>query len=135
VGEVPNIDIQAVVDDVSADVERRRARDEYPEALMRTLQTDFPIPGPDHDLVEVAILDVNRPPVSTRRILGGVAVLLKRSVRRVIGWYVAPIAVDQSVFNLAVAHRIKRLEEQLADLERSSKRAKESPPSGMGLRR
>jgi hypothetical protein len=135
VAEVPNIDVEAVVADVSADVERRRARGEYPDVLLRTLQSDFPIPNAEYDLEEVAILDVNRAPVSSRRAFGGIAVLLKRAVRRAIGWYVAPIAIDQSVYNLAVAGKLKRLEERIAHLERSRQRRAESPPPEAGPRR
>jgi FkbM family methyltransferase len=52
-----------------------------------------------------------RPIISSRRVLGRVAVFVKKVIRKLTYWYVDPICTQQTVFNNAVTPSIGRLNE------------------------
>jgi hypothetical protein len=56
-----------------------------------------------------------------------VTVFCKRVVRRLLSWYVAPIAQDQTRFNLAILREVRDLEERVARIEGSKAAAGPEP--------
>ena|SRR5487761_190885 len=112
-------DVEAIVAELRAEVERKRTAGEYPTALLERLHTQF---HPDEGMEppEVSVLvESARPLRSTRRLVGPAIVFGKRAVRRLLAWYVAPIARDQTRFNLAILRELRGLERRLEALERS----------------
>jgi hypothetical protein len=111
-------DAAAVVAELRAEVARKRAAGEYPEALLERLRAEF---RPDETLdppETLVLVESSRPLRSTRPVLGGAIVFGKRAVRRLLAWYVAPIAQDQTRFNVAVLRELRRLEDRVARLEK-----------------
>jgi hypothetical protein len=86
-----------------------------------------PSPRVDLDPPEIcAVIESSRPLRSAYRVAGPGIVFAKRVVRRLLAWYVAPIAVDQTRFNLSLLRDLRALERRLDTLERASK----SEPDG-----
>lgn len=115
--EAHAVDAAAVVAEIRAEVERRRAAGAYPRELLARLDTEFEPLAPEQPLEAMAHLETVRPLGSPRQLLGRAAVAAKRAVRRGIAWYVRPLAEDQSRFNFAVVRRLYELESRLARLE------------------
>ncbi|MGO8687572.1 MAG: hypothetical protein ACLQT7_10430 [Candidatus Dormibacteria bacterium] len=116
----PAPDLEGIVAGVSAEVERGRAAGAYPASLVERLATPF---HPDEGLEapEASVLiESARPLRAGRPVIGGVAVLVKRVTRRLLSWYVAPIARDQTRFNLAMLRELRALEGRVARLEASA---------------
>src|SRR5487761_1598875 len=110
-------DVEAIVAELRAEVERKRTAGEYPTALLERLHTQF---HPDEGMEppEVSVLvESARPLRSTRRLVGPAIVLGKRAVRRMLAWYVAPIARDQTRFNLAILRELRALERRVEALD------------------
>jgi hypothetical protein len=113
----PAPDVEAIVAELQADVVRKRAAGAYPADLLERLHTEF---HPDEGLEppEVRVLvESARPLQSTRPVVGGAIVFGKRVVRRLLAWYVAPIAQDQTRFNVAILRELRALEQRVARLE------------------
>ncbi|MGP8161160.1 MAG: hypothetical protein ACLQGJ_08055 [Candidatus Dormibacteria bacterium] len=128
--EPPDPDVEAIVAEIQAEVEAKRAAGAYPTALLERLHTEF---HPDEGLEppEVLVLVQSaRPLRSTRPVVGGVIVFGKRVVRRLLAWYVAPIAQDQTRFNLAILRELRALEERVARLEERAASSPEEPEKG-----
>jgi len=114
-------DVEAIVAELEAEVERRRATGAYPASLVEGLATAF---HPDEGLEPPeasALVESARPLRSRRPVVGGVTVLGKRVLRRLLSWYVAPIARDQTRFNLAILRELRALEQRVARLEGSAR--------------
>ncbi|MGA8016323.1 MAG: hypothetical protein WCB85_10445 [Candidatus Dormiibacterota bacterium] len=110
-------DLEAIVAEIQDDVERKRASEAYPASLLERLGAEF---HPDEGLEppETAVLiESARPIRSTQPVVGGAVVFAKRALRRLISWYVAPIARDQTRFNLAILRELRSLERRVARLE------------------
>ena len=123
-------DVAAIVAEIQAEVERKRAAGVYPAALLDRLGTEL---HPDEGLEppETAVLiESARPIVSTRPVVGEAVVFAKRVLRRLISWYVAPIARDQTRFNLAILRELRSLERRMARLEDQAQSAAEDPRTG-----
>jgi hypothetical protein len=121
----PAPDLEGMVGEVTAEVESRRRAGLYPASLLASLDIPF---HPDEGLEPPeasAVVESARPLRSTRPVVGGVTVFGKRVVRRLLSWYVAPIARDQTRFNLAILRELRALEERLARLEGSEVSAPE----------
>jgi hypothetical protein len=115
--EPPPPDVEAIVGELQTEVLRKRAAGAYPADLLERLHTEF---HPDEGLEppEVRVLvESARPLRSDRPVVGGTIVFGKRVVRRLLAWYVAPIAQDQTRFNLAILRELRALEERVARLE------------------
>jgi hypothetical protein len=113
----PIIDVAAVVAEVEAEVERRRAAGEYPEDLIERLRAEFHIVSDDDAPEELAVIDAVRPIRSDRSLIGPTIVFAKRVVRRLLAWYVQPIAADQTSFNLSLLRDLRNIERRLARVE------------------
>ncbi|MGA9114013.1 MAG: hypothetical protein WB802_09490 [Candidatus Dormiibacterota bacterium] len=116
----PAPDVEGMVGEVTAEVENGRRLGTYPAPLIAALEVPF---HPDEGLEPPeasAVVESARPLRSTRPVVGGVTVFCKRAVRRMLSWYVAPIARDQTRFNLAILRELRALEERVARLEGSS---------------
>lgn len=111
------LDPDDVVGSVLADVRARRESGFYTAELIQRIYAPFQPYGVDIVLGDVARLETVRPLESGRRFLKPVAVFCKRVIRRLIAWYVRPIAIDQTVFNFRVVRSLKDLDERLARLE------------------
>jgi hypothetical protein len=109
-------DVVAVVAELRAEVERRRSAGDYDERVLKALHEEF---GADFNEPPeaVAYIASSRPLASGRPALGRVMVFGKRVMRRLLAWYVAPIADDQTRYNIAAIHLIRSLERRLAALE------------------
>ena len=121
----PAPDVEGMVGEVTAEVESGRRAGAYPASLIAALDVPF---HPDEGLEPPeasAVVESARPLRSTRPVVGGVTVFCKRAVRRMLSWYVAPIARDQTRFNLAILRELRALEERVARLEGSAASAPE----------
>jgi hypothetical protein len=126
-GDDPTPDIDAVVADLQREVERRRAARDYPPSLLAALDRDFP-PRDAGEPPEASVtVESARPLRSNVPVLGGVVVFGKKVVRRLLAWYVAPIAADQTRFNLAILRELRGLERRLARVETPWARAPGEP--------
>jgi hypothetical protein len=113
----PTPDVEAIVAELQADVLRKRAAGAYPAGLLERLHTAF---HPDEGLEppEVSVLiESARPLQSDHAVIGPVIVFGKRVMRRLLAWYVAPIAKDQTRFNLAILRELRALEQKVAALD------------------
>jgi hypothetical protein len=130
-GEAPPApDVEAIVAELRADVQRKRAAGAYPADLLERLRTEF---HPDEGLEppEVSVLiQSSRWLRSDRPVVGGTIVFGKRVIRRLLAWYVAPIAVDQTRFNLAILRELRDLEERVARFEGLAASTPDRPEKG-----
>lgn len=110
------VDAAAVVQELRAEVERRRAAGEYDEHALKALHEEF---GADFNEPPeaVAYIAASRPLASDRPGIGPITVFTKRVVRRLLAWYVAPIADDQTRYNIASIRLLRHLEQRLVALE------------------
>jgi hypothetical protein len=106
------VDVVEVVEELRAEVARRRAAGDYDEALLSALHREFTI-GADEPPEALAYIGTVRTLNSDRRGLGPTVVFSKRVIRRLVAWYVQPIAEDQTRFNIAVIRMMRRLEGRL----------------------
>jgi len=125
------IDVRALVAEIEAEVARRRAAGEYPEELLARLRSEFRVASEGASLEEMAHIETVRPLESRRPGLGPVVVFFKRLLRRLVAWYVRPLAEDQSRFNYAMLRRLVALEARLARVETAWQRPPESPRRGV----
>ena len=119
-----------VAAEAQADVARRRASGDYPPALLERLRVGF---HPDEGLEppEAAVhIESARPLTSSAPLVGGMIVLGQRVARRLLSWYVAPIARDQTRFNVAILRELRTLERRLDRLETPAD--SEHPPRRSG---
>ena len=126
----PVPDVEAIVAELQAEVVRKRAAGAYPADLLERLHTEF---HPDEGLEppEVSVLiQSSRWLRSDRPVVGGAIVFGKRVIRRLLAWYVAPIALDQTRFNLAILRELRALEERVARFEESPAPTPDQPEKG-----
>jgi hypothetical protein len=115
----PAPDVQAVVAALQDEVARNRTAGAYPASLIEKLDSPF---HPDEGLEPPeahVVVESARPLRSTRPVVGAVTVFCKRVQRRLLSWYVAPIAQDQNRFNLAILRELRAIEQRVARLEGS----------------
>jgi hypothetical protein len=124
----PAVDVRRLVAEIEAEVARRRAAGEYPEELLARLRTEFRVVGEEKSLDELAHIETVRTLESQRPGLGRLVVFAKRVLRRLVAWYVRPIAEDQSRFNYALLRQVAALEKRLARVETAWQRAPGAPP-------
>jgi hypothetical protein len=113
----PTIDAAAVVAEVAAEVARRRAAGEYPQALIDRISAEFMVEPADDAPEPLAVIEASRPLRSHHPIVGPAIVFAKRVVRRLLTWYVSPIADDQTRFNLALLREFRALERHVGRVE------------------
>ncbi|MGI8847385.1 MAG: hypothetical protein ACR2GX_03840 [Candidatus Dormibacteria bacterium] len=129
--EPSGVDTAALVAEIEADVRRRQDAGEYPAALLAQLHEEFRV-RPDDDPPEVlAVVDFWRP-LHSNHALGPAIVFTKRVVRRLIAWYVQPVAVDQTRFNTAMVRELRGIERRLARVETPETRGLGVPPIDAG---
>jgi hypothetical protein len=120
-------DVGAIVAELQAEVERRRAAGAYPPSLLAKLDIEFR-PDEGGEPPEASLLiDSARSLHSTWPVLGGAIVFGKKVVRRLLAWYVAPIAADQTRFNVAILRELRAVERRLARVETPWTRAAGEP--------
>ena len=113
--EVP--DVAALVAEIQAEVERRRRDGEYPAALLERLRAEFHPSGEPEPPETAMLIESARPLRSETPVAGPAIVFAKRVVRRLLAWYVAPIARDQTRFNQAIVRELRSLELRVEALE------------------
>jgi hypothetical protein len=119
-GEPPAPDVAEIVAELEARVAADRAAGVYPTALLERLDTPFH-PDEGLDPPEASVIVQSARPIRSRiPVLGGAAVFAKRVTRRMLAWYVAPIAQDQTRFNQAILRELRALEWRVARIEESS---------------
>ena len=129
------VEVAEVVAEIEAEVARRRAAGEYPEDLLRRLAVEFrDVADERSSLEELAHLETVRPLESTRPGLGSAVVLFKKVLRKLMAWYVRPIAVDQSRYNFTLLHELNALRERVDRLDSAWVRPQGSPPREAGAR-
>lgn len=127
------VDVAAVVADIEATVARRRAAGEYPEELLHRLAVEFhEVSDERTSLEELAHIETVRPLLSTRSALAPAAVFTKKVLRRLMAWYVRPIAEDQSRYNFALLQEVRALRDRLDRLDSAWVRPTGSPPREAG---
>lgn len=109
-------DLDAVMAEIRAEVERRRGAGDYDQALLQAVHEEFTF-DPSEPPEATAYIAAVRPLVSTRPVVGPVVVFVKRVVRRLIAWYVAPIAEDQTRHNVASVHLMRSLERRVTAID------------------
>jgi len=130
VSDDKSVDVRALVAEIEAEVARRRAAGEYPEELLARLRAEFRVVSDEQSLDEMAHIETVRPLESLRPGLGSAVVLVKRVLRRLMAWYVRPLAEDQSRFNYALLRRMVALDARLARVETAWQRPPGAPPRG-----
>jgi hypothetical protein len=106
------VDVSAMVDDIRATVEAKRAAGEYPQELLDDLGRDFDIAAVSDPPEVLSLIQTARP------LRGGKLVVLgKKVVRRLMAWYVRPIAEDQTRFNDAITRELRSLERRVEAIE------------------
>lgn len=121
-----------MVAEIKDEVRRRRAAGEYPQALLDRLSEIFELPDERQDPELFAVVDSVRPLHSDRPLIGPAITLTKRTVRRLLAWYVQPMAHEQTEFNLALLRQLRTLEAQVAGAATSWSPAQ--PVTSPGLR-
>lgn len=123
-------DVAAIVAELRAEVQRKRDTGELPAALLARLRTEFR-PGSEWEPPEaVMLIESARPLRSNRPGVGPAIVFAKRAVRRLLAWYVAPIAQEQTRFNQAILRELRALELRVARLEERSPGPTDPPSAG-----
>lgn len=124
--------------EIESEVARRRAAGDLPRSLERELDAAFerfiPVGASDMDgeiagavaeLDRAATVDAAVPTASRRP---GVA-LVKRILRKLMGWYLTYVAQQVSLFGCGAAHSIRLIARRLAVLEAEARRsAPVAPP-------
>ncbi len=112
------LDTEALVAGARAEVARRMGARDYPDALLKRLESEFVIPPRDFGSAPEALAHVpsGRALHSDSR-WGAITIAAKRVVRRMLAWYIHPITVDQSRFNAAIVAELRRLEDRVRTLE------------------
>jgi hypothetical protein len=112
------VDSAALVAEIQAEVTGKRARGEYPQELLDRLDTEFH--PTDMSLPPEALAPIQsvRPIVSKRPVIGPIVTFCKKVMRRCLFWYVHPITVDQTRFNIAASRELRSMERRIAELER-----------------
>jgi hypothetical protein len=113
------IDVHALVDDIQAGVAAKRARGEYPKELLDDLSREFEIANDPPEVL--SLIQSSRPLRSDKPVIGKVVVKGKKAVRRLLAWYVHPIAADQTRFNDAITRELRSLERRVQAAETSWK--------------
>ena len=126
----PAIDTRAIVADIEAEVARRRAAGEYPEALLERLAAEFRIVRDDEPVEALAYIQTHRGPVNRLPVVGRGIVFSKRMIRRAVAWYVQPIALQQTSFNLAAVRELRALQRRVERLEVPWQRPPSAPAVG-----
>lgn len=112
----PPFDVDAVMVEIRAEVERRKEAGDYDEALLQAVHEEFSF-DPAEPPEATAYIAAVRPLVSTRPVIGPVIVFAKRVIRRLIAWYVAPIAEDQTRHNVSSIHLMRSLERRVTAID------------------
>jgi hypothetical protein len=107
----------SLVEDIATDVARRRANGEYPNEALARLHAEFDGSSENPSPESCALLQSWRPIESAKPVVGDAIVLAKRVARRLLSWYVDPIAVDQTEFNHAITSELRALERRVARTE------------------
>ena len=75
-----------------------------------------------------------RPLISEQKLIGPVIIFFKRTVRKLLKWYIEPICFQQTVFNNAVTRSIKKIAEiqkelvvSVAELTKQTSLANQEP--------
>ena len=127
---VNGFDVDRVMAEIRAEVARRRAAGEYDEALLEAVHAEFAF-DPSDPPEATAYIAAVRPLISTRPVIGPLIVFYKRVVRRLIAWYVAPIAEDQTRHNIAAIHLMRSLERRLTAVDHAvAQRTSALPATG-----
>lgn len=113
----PAVDVAALVAEIEAEVARRRAAGDYPAELMDQLRSEFRVFPDDEPPEALAVVESSRPLYSDRPGVGVAIVFVKRAMRRLLSWYVSPIAEDQTRFNLSLLRDVRAIERRLARVE------------------
>jgi hypothetical protein len=111
------VDAAAIVAEIEAEVARRRAAGDYPLELIERLRTDFRVTPNDEPPEALAVVESSRALRSERLVVGPAVVFGKRVMRRLLAWYVSPIAEDQTRFNLSLLREVRAIERRLARVE------------------
>jgi hypothetical protein len=126
------VDVAAIVSEIQAEVSRKRAAGEYPAGLLSRLQAEFRVGGEEEPPEALALIQPSRPLRSDQAAIGPAIVFAKRLIRRLIAWYVQPVADDQTRFNTAVVRELRRVERRLQRVETPWSGAVVPPGPGAG---
>ena len=72
----------------------------------------------EHAWAVTAERPFEQPPTRQRQVQGYLVVPVKRVLRKLMRWYVEPVAAQQRSFNLAVLTLVEELDEDIRRLER-----------------
>lgn len=125
------VDVGMIVAEVEADVRRRRAAGDYPPALLHRLSTEFHVESDDDAPEALALIQASRPLRSDHPGIGAAIMFAKRVVRRLLAWYVQPVADDQTRFNTAAVRELRLIERRLQRLETPWVRPPGSPAADL----
>lgn len=113
----PVPDARALSTEIEAVVAGKQASGGYPRSSLRELRARFATGDADVPPEVLGVVESARPLRSGRAGIGPAIVFAKRVVRRLLSWYVAPIAQDQTRFNLAITGELRRIERRLSRIE------------------
>jgi hypothetical protein len=112
------MDNDALVHEAEAEVRKGRAQGRYSPELLNMIESGFELSAGDFAAAPEALAHIpSGRPLHASGPLGPVVVAAKRLLRRMLAWYVQPIAADQSRFNEAILTELRRLERRVQHLE------------------
>jgi hypothetical protein len=111
------VDVDAVVAGIKARVAERRARGDYPDEVLTAASDPFDIAATADPPEMLELIQSSRPLRSTKPVIGPLVVLAKKVIRRLLSWYVHPIAQDQTRFNDAITRELRALQRRVEELE------------------
>lgn len=116
-----NVNVKEIMKQIKANINKR----EYTNDLTNTLNEINNEQKINISLLEEYQLALNRtwnnsavnPITSNRKIIGGLIVVVKKVIRKILGWYINPIVERQTEFNANVVRTYNELISQMKIME------------------
>ena len=103
--------------EIAEAVARRRAAPGHPTELLEKLHAEFSSEAEAEPPETLALIQASRQIRSSKPVLGRAIVTAKKVTRRLLAWYVHPIAEDQTRFNDAIVRELRSVERRLGRVE------------------
>ena len=116
------VDVQAIVRDIQDRVAAGRAAGKYPADMLEKVSMPFDISRTADPPEVLSLIQVSRPIRSTKPVVGPVIVLWKKVLRRLLAWYVSPVAEQQTRFNDTITRELRALQRRVDELEQASRK-------------
>ena len=129
----PPFAARTIVDEIHAEVERKRAAGEYPDELIERVRRELTLRVDDEPLESLADVNPFRPVTSGIPFVARGVVLVKKVIRKSVAWYIMPQVLDQNRFNRRAVAQMRRLGEHVTWDERTWRRRAFDPAFECGV--